>query len=78
MSLPTPTPNPNLVIETYRGIRNLVVAKVLTDNDTEGYTTGPVYPICGVAEIARTTESSSEAHYYDNIPAIVINNTAFA
>ena len=60
----------------YRGIENLVAAEVLTDTDGEnGYTTGPVFQIAGVAELSKTTESSSETHYYDNIPAIVIDAT---
>lgn len=60
----------------YRGVEGLVAAEVLTDDDTSGYTTDDVFAIAGVAEITRATDSSSEAHYYDNIPAIVITNTA--
>lgn len=61
-------------IREWRGVRNLVAAKVLTDdNGTDGYTTGDVYAIAGVATISRTTESSSEAHYYDDMPAVVIS-----
>lgn len=60
----------------WRGIENLVAAEVLTDTDGEdGYTTGPVFQIAGVAELSKTTESSSETHYYDNIPAIVVDST---
>lgn len=66
-------------IYEYRGVEGLVCAEVLKDNNEsgsgEGYVTGDVFAIAGVAEIGRTTESSNEAHYYDNMPAVVINST---
>ena len=60
-------------IVEYRGVEGLVAARVLTDdNGTDGYTTGDVFAIAGVAEVSKTVATSVEAHYYDNIPAIVI------
>lgn len=64
-------------ITEFRGVDNLVAAEVLTDDNESvggGYTTGEVFPISGVAEISKTTETSSETKYYDNIPAIVMNS----
>lgn len=63
-------------IHEWRGVEGLVAAEVLTDNDTDGYTTGDVFAIAGVAEISRQTDSANEAHYYDNIPAIVVSSTS--
>lgn len=57
----------------YRGVSNAVYAEITADT-AEEFTTGTVKDFTGVAEIGRTTESSNEAHYYDNIPAIVIDS----
>ena len=61
-------------IDEYRGIRGVVVAEI-TEDSTENFTTGTVKELMGAAELSRTTETSSEAHYYDNVPAIVIDST---
>lgn len=61
-------------VQEYRGIRGLVAAEVTKDT-AEAYECGTPFPIAGVAELSRTTESGSESHYYDNVPAVVIDST---
>lgn len=60
--------------QEYRGVRGLVAAEVITDT-TEAFECGAPFAMVGVAELSRTTETSSETHYYDNVPAIVIDST---
>ena len=64
-------------IVEYRGVTDLVIAEVLTDNNKEGegYTTGEVIELVGVGEISKATSNSSESKYYNNMAAIVINST---
>ena len=61
-------------VQEYRGIKGLVAAEVITDT-LEKFECGTPFPVAGVAELSRTTETSSETHYYDNVPAIVIDST---
>lgn len=60
------------VVDEFRGTDNLVIAEVTQDN-AEGYVTGAVSVLAPVAEISRTTETSSDTKYYDNKPALTIN-----
>lgn len=61
-------------VQEYRGIRGVVSAEVLTD-DKNGITFGEIFEVIPVAELNKSTETSSETHYYDNVPAIVIDST---
>lgn len=61
-----------LKIVDHRGIRGLVAAELLTDDET-GITYGEVRPLCGTSSLSKTTETSSSKKYYDNRPAIIIN-----
>lgn len=56
----------------FRGVDKFYFAEV-TQDDADGYTCGTPMHI-PVQEIGKTTDSSSEAHYYDNKAMIVVNS----
>lgn len=60
-------------IKEFRGVENLVFAEVTSDS-AAGIVHGTVKPLAGVAKITKEVETSSETHYYDNKPAVVINS----
>ena len=59
-------------VQEFRGVDNLVYAKV-TDDTLEAYTTSDVKMLAPVAEISKTTETSSNSKYYDNKAMLTIN-----
>ncbi len=61
-------------IDEYRGIRGLVAAEI-TEDSLENFETSTPFAVAGVASLTRTTETSSETKYYDNVPAIVLDST---
>lgn len=56
----------------YRGIRGLVAAELIKDTKTE-LEYGTPFFIAGTAQLTKETESSSEPHFYDNRPAILVD-----
>ena len=60
----------------FRGCRNLVYAEITTDDNevSGGYVTGTVKALAPVGEISKTVETASEAKYYDNVAAIIVNS----
>lgn len=62
----------------FRGVDNLYIAEVICDDnevgENHGYICEPPVYFAPVAEIGKTTESSNEAHYYDNKAMIVVNS----
>lgn len=61
-------------IYEYRGVEGLVAAPVLSDTNA-AITYGDVIDIAGVSEISRSTDSTNESHYYDNMAAVVVSST---
>ena len=61
-------------IVTWRGVRGLKAAKLLTDT-TEAIEYDEVRDLCGIATLSKTTETSSETKFYDNSPAVIIQGT---
>ena len=55
----------------FRGVDNLYFAKVLQDDDA-GFLCDTPKRLSPVAEVAKTTDSSNEAHYYDNKALVVV------
>lgn len=63
---------PEQQIFEFRGVDNFYFAEVIKDDST-GYVCGtPVH--IPVQEIGKSTNSSNEAHYYDNKAMIVVNS----
>ena len=58
----------------FRGVDKFYFAEVLKDDESEFSCGTPVH--IPVQEVGRTTDTSSEAHYYDNGPMIVVNSEA--
>ena len=65
-------PNTSQQIFEFRGVDNFYFAEV-TQDDENGYVCGTPIHI-PVQEVGKTTDSSSEAHYYDNKAMIVVNS----
>lgn len=63
-------------IAEFRGCDHLCIAEVTKDaigiGEFGGYTTGTVQLLTEVAKVAKSTEQSSETHFYDNKAAITI------
>lgn len=63
--------------EEYRGIENLVVAKLTETTDETGNVTASYATpqrLAGVQAISGEVSESSETHYYDNMPAVVVDS----
>lgn len=62
----------------FRGVNGLVAAEILSDDNEEGaghgYLTDTPFQIAGLANVSCEVDNSSDTHFYDNLPAIVIQS----
>lgn len=65
-------PNTSQQIFEFRGVDNFYFAEVTKDDSTGYECSTPVH--IPVQEVGKSTDSSSEAHYYDNKAMIVVNS----
>ncbi len=68
MSIPTEL---SQQVFEFRGVDDLYVAEVTKDDET-GYACSTPIRLAPVAEVGKSVDTSSESHYYDNLPLIVI------
>lgn len=64
-----------LDIQAFKGVRDLVIAKMTVGTDEQGNVTetyGDVMPLAGVQGITLDVNESSATHYFDNKGALVI------
>lgn len=64
-------------IEEYRGIRNLMIAPLTETIGASGEvveTYGEWQPLAGVQQLSAEVSESTETHYYDDMPAIVVDS----
>lgn len=61
-------------VREWRGIRDLIAAELKTDEKAGEITYGEPFAVAGASGLTKDVESSSEAKYYDNVPAIVIDS----
>lgn len=67
----------SLKFEEYMGIENLVIAELKEEIQEDGSTKevyGEVQPLAGVQQVSGEVNEASEAHYYDNMSAIVVDS----
>ena len=62
-----------MAVTEYRGIRGLVAALLTADTDSE-LTYDTPFKVAGIAELSKEVENGSEAHYYDNVAAVIIDS----
>jgi phi13 family phage major tail protein len=63
--------------EEYRGVEGLVIAELTETVNQDGSITGTYGTperLSGVQELSGEVEESTETHYYDNVPAIVVDS----
>ena len=67
----------SLKFEEYMGIEKLVIAELKEEIQEDGSTKevyGNVQPLSGVQQVSGEVNEASEAHYYDNMSAIVVDS----
>ena len=67
----------SLKFQEYRGVSNIVIAELTETDNGDGTVTakyGAVEKLSGVQSIGGEVNEAAETHYYDNMPAVVVDS----